>query len=175
VGALSVTAILSGAFALNPVAANAAAIVVCSIINFLASEALVFKTIKTSTTAAMAVLSFGVPLGAASSADANVGLAELTAATIAANAIRAPADDDTDVRCGDAFFVLDVSGCTYLVEASSGQIPMVRGLIRARRETVGPDGRIHTDRRRSFPTSRWTTCCGISQLGWRESDCSTTC
>ncbi len=45
-GNLAIVAVLGGTFAIDPVAANAVAIVVCSMINFAASEALVFKTYK---------------------------------------------------------------------------------------------------------------------------------
>ena len=149
VGNLSVTAILTGAFALNPVAANAVAIVACSIINFLASEALVFKAIRTSTAAAMAVLSLGASLGAASSADASVALAELTARTIAAWQQYERQVDDRYGRpaAADAFFAFDAFKLApgWRKRVLAGQIPMVRVESPApggSRPSV-PDGRIH--------------------------------
>lgn len=152
VGNLSVTAILAGAFAMNPVAANAVAIIVCSIINFLASEALVFnvfKAIKTSTTAAMAVMSLGVSLGAASSADASIALAELTARTIAAWQQYERQVDERYERpaAADAFFALDSFKLApgWRQRVLAGQVPMVRvdsSAPGAAKPSV-PDGRIH--------------------------------
>ena len=149
VGNLSVTAILAGAFAMHPVAANAVAIVVCSITNFLASEALVFKAIKTSTTAAMAVMSLGVSLGAASSADAGIAVAELTARTIAAWQQYERQVDERYERpaAADAFFALDAFKLApgWRQRVLAGQVPMVRvdsSAPGAAKPSV-PDGRIH--------------------------------
>jgi putative flippase GtrA len=149
VGNLSVTAVLVGAVAMNPVAANAVAIIACSIINFLGSEALVFKAIRTSTAAAMAVMSLGVSLGAASNADANVGLAELTARTIAAWQQYERQVDDRYGRppAVDAFFALDAYKLSpgWRQRVLAGQIPIVSvdsSAPGAAKPPV-PDGRIH--------------------------------
>jgi len=148
-GNLGVTAILTGAVAMNPVAANTVAIVVCSIINFMASEALVFKAIRTSTAVAMAVLSLGVSLGAAPRADASVALAELTARTIAAWQQYERQVDDRYGRAPapDAFFALDAFKLSpgWRTRVLGGQIPMVRvdSFAPGAATPSIPDGRIH--------------------------------
>ena len=66
-GNLGIVAVLSGRFAIDPVAANAVAIAACSMINFVASEALVFKTYKRLTaTTVTAIMGLAVSLGAPS-------------------------------------------------------------------------------------------------------------
>jgi len=143
VGNLAVMAVLGGAFKMDPVAANAVAIVVCAMLNFLASEALVFKT---TTVAAIVILSL---LGAPSAARAEVGLAELRAATIAA---WQQYERQVDERYGrstdaDAFFAHDAFKLApgWRTRVLAGQVSMVRVASYApgAAEPSVPDGRIH--------------------------------
>jgi hypothetical protein len=146
-GNLAIMAVLAGTFAMEPVAANAVAIAVCSIVNFLASEALVFKTTKA---AGMAVLlSLGVSLGAASTAHADVAAAELRAATIAAWQQYERQVDDRYGRptAADAFFVLDAFKLApgWRTRVLGGQVSMARvsSFAPGAAEPSVPDGRIH--------------------------------
>ena len=142
-GNLTVMAVLRGSLGMDPLAANLIAIAVCSILNFVASEALVFKT---TTVGAAAIL---IALGTPSPAHADVGLAELTAATIAA---WQQYERQVDERYGrptpaDAFFVLDAFKLApgWRQRVLAGQIPMVRvdsSAPGAAKPSV-PDGRIH--------------------------------
>ena len=145
-GNLAIMAVLSGTFAMEPVAANAVAIVVCSMLNFLASEALVFKAMKAATMAV--VVSFAISLGA-STAHADVGTAELRAATIAAWQQYERQVDDRYARpaAGDTFFVHDAFKLApgWRTRVAGGQISMVRvsSFAPGAAEPSVPDGGIH--------------------------------
>jgi len=143
-GNLAVMAILAGAFAMDPVAANAVAIAACSTLNFLASEALVFK--KTTTVGAIVMLS---SLGTSSTAHADVAMAELSAATIAAWQQYERQVDDRYTRstAADVFFVHDAFKLApgWKTQVANGQVSMVRvaSFAPGAAEPSIPDGRIH--------------------------------
>ena len=146
-GNLAVTAALAGLLRVEPVAANAVAIAICSTMNFMASEALVFKT---STVAGLAfILSFGAPSSARAEARADVGLAELTAATVAAWQQYERQVDERYSRppAADAFFVHDSFKLApgWRERVLGGQVSMVRVASYApgAAEPSVPDGRIH--------------------------------
>jgi putative flippase GtrA len=142
-GNLAVMAILCGTFAMDPVAANLVAIATCSMLNFVASEAIVFKT----TTVATIVLLGS--LGAPPSARAADMLAELTAATIAAWQQYERQVDDRYARpvAADSFFVHDAFKLApgWRAQINGGQVSMVRVASYApgAAEPSVPDGRIH--------------------------------
>ena len=83
-GNLAIMTVLCGTLRIDPVAANVVAIGVCSMLNFVASEVLVFK----STTVAVAgmLVMFGMvgPLAPSTAYAAEIATAELSAAAIAA-------------------------------------------------------------------------------------------
>lgn len=150
VGNLGIVAILSGRFAIDPVAANAAAIVLCSIINFMASEALVFKVSRRLTaTTVTAIVVLAGSFGAPSRAHADVGVAELTAAAVAAwQEYERQVDARYDRPAApDAFFVHDAFKLAPGWRASirGGRVSMVRipSFAPGAAEPSVPDGRIH--------------------------------
>ncbi len=142
-GNLSVMAVLCGALGMDPVAANVAAIATCSMLNFFASEVIVFKT---TTVAAIALLG---SLGAPSSARAADVLADLTAATIAAWQQYERQVDERYERstAADTFFVHDAFKLApgWRAEVTGGQVSMVRvaSFAPGAAEPSIPDGRIH--------------------------------
>jgi putative flippase GtrA len=142
-GNLAVMAMLCGTFGMDPVAANVVAIAACSMLNFAASEALVFKT---TTVAAMALLG---SLAAPSSARAADVLAELTAATIAAWQQYERHVDERYERqaAAEGFFVHDAFKLTpgWRAQVTGGQVSMVRvaSFAPGAAEPSVPDGRIH--------------------------------
>jgi putative flippase GtrA len=142
-GNLAIMAVLCGTLRMDPVAANVMAIAACSILNFAASEALVFKT---TTVAAMVILG---SLGAPPSARAADVLAELSAATIAAWQQYERQVDDRYARppAADAFFVHDTYKLApgWRPQVSGGQVSMVRvpSFAPGAAEPSVPDGRIH--------------------------------
>jgi putative flippase GtrA len=149
-GNLGIVAVLSARFAMDPVAANAVAIAVCSMVNFVASEALVFKTRKrlTATTVA-AIVAFSLSLGTPSRAHADVGVAELTAAAIAAWQQYERQVDARYERPGavDTFFVHDTFKLApgWRATVRAGQVSMARvpSFAPGVAEPTVPDGRIH--------------------------------
>lgn len=149
-GNLAVMAALGGTFGMDPVAANAVAIALCSMLNFLASEALVFNVSKTTAVAAIVgIVSLGGSLGAPSSARAADVLAELSAATIAAWQQYERQVDDRYARstAADAFFVHDAFKLApgWKTQVANGQVSMVRvaSFAPGAAEPSIPDGRIH--------------------------------
>ena len=142
-GNLAIMAVLCGTVGMDPVAANIVAIAACSMLNFAASEALVFKT---TTVGAIALLG---SLAAPSHARAADMLAELTAATISAWQQYERQVDSRYERqaAADGFFVHDAfklaPGWRTLV--TGGQVSMVRVASAApgAAEPAVPDGRIH--------------------------------
>jgi putative flippase GtrA len=80
VGNLGVMTILAGTLAMDPIAANIVAIATCSVVNFLASEVLVFRT----TPVVVALLSVTGVVGLPSTSRAADFMAELTSAAVAA-------------------------------------------------------------------------------------------
>ncbi len=142
-GNLAVMAVLSGTLGMDPVAANVAAIATCSMLNFVASEVIVFKT---TTVAAIVLLG---SLGAPSSARAADVLADLTAATIAAWQQYERQVDERYERSTAAasFFVHDAFKLApgWRTQVAGGQVSMVRVASYApgAAEPSIPDGRIH--------------------------------
>jgi putative flippase GtrA len=158
-GNLAIMAVLSGTLAMEPVAANAVAIAVCSTLNFLASEALVFKTTKITVMPDRVSLgvarivslgvSLGLSLGAPSTARADVETAELQAKTIAAWQQYERQVDDRYGRPAPAgtFFVHDAFklGPGWRARVTGGQLSMVRvpSFAPGGAEPSVPDGVIH--------------------------------
>jgi putative flippase GtrA len=146
-GNLAIMAVLSGTFAMEPVAANAVAIAVCSTLNFLASEALVFKATRGSVMPV--VVALGLSLCAPSTAHADVATAELKAATIAAWQQYERQVDDRYARpaAAETFFVQDAFklGAGWRARVTGGQVSMVRVPSFAPGAAVPsvPDGGIH--------------------------------
>ena len=136
-------AVLAGAAALDPVVANLAAIAICSTFNFVASEALVFRAAG----AAGVAVALAVAPAAAQAED--IGLAELSPATIAAWQQYEKQVDDRYRRSstGTTFFVQDAFGLAsgWRNQIASGQVSMVRvpSFAPGAAEPDVPDGRIH--------------------------------
>lgn len=145
-GNLAVMRVLTGMAHVDPVAANAAAVVVCSIVNFIASDVVVFKA--AAATLALAILP--VRLDARAAEGDGVFVAAPRAETLAAWA-------EYDRRVNERYERLPASGGRFFVQdaldgqagwrttALSGQVPMAEltrpgpGLA----EIDVPGGRIH--------------------------------
>jgi putative flippase GtrA len=144
VGNLAVMAVLAGAAALEPVIANAIAIAICSTLNFFASEALVFRTAGAVT---VVLVLAGAPSTAAAADD--VGLAELSPATIAAWQQYEKQVDDRYARSagGNIFFAQDAFGLAsgWRNDVVAGRVSMVRvpSFTPGAAAPDVPDGRIH--------------------------------
>src|SRR5262245_54389959 len=82
VGNLGVMTIIAGTLAMDPIAANIVAIATCSVVNFLASEVLVFRT--SPVLAVILSAAAGVVAFPATSRASDSYSAELTAAAVAA-------------------------------------------------------------------------------------------
>ena len=141
VGNLAIARVMTGELHADPLASNIAAIIVCSIVNFAASELLVFRRVG----AAVLVLL------AASSASAATGpeWAELRAPTVQAWAAyerQVDARLQTSSAASSPFFALDAHGIKdWRAAAMAGGVAMYR-LERAQPggPTVSvPDGKIH--------------------------------
>ncbi len=144
-GNLAIMRLLTGTLHVDPVAANAVAVIVCSVVNFLASDVIVFRTAA----AALALVVAPVPLAAHVPAD-GMFVSAPGPATLAAW-------DEYDRRVNEryerltgssgSFFVHDAFGTPgrWRAEALSGQVPMLEiarpgpGLP----EIDVPGGRIH--------------------------------
>jgi putative flippase GtrA len=128
VGNVALMALLAGRLHVDPLVANLIAIVTCSIVNFAASERLVFR----SSAAAVALVLLG---GLATPAHAGPGPATV-------NAWRAY-ESTVDARYASAspsgvFFALDARGGDWRAAARRGEVPTLRV------EAPGaPGGRIH--------------------------------
>jgi putative flippase GtrA len=145
VGNVAAMAVLTGGFGMDPLPANFIAVVACSALNFMASEALVFRTTPVVIIAAAAVGSLGI--AATASAGATI---ELSPSTLAA---WQKYEREVDARYarlatgGNAFFVEDEfkrpEGWREQVRA--GQISMLRMDTVAPGAAVPsiPDGRVH--------------------------------
>jgi putative flippase GtrA len=144
VGNLAVMAVLGGGFGMDPVPANLIAVVACSALNFLASEALVFRTAPVVIIAALGSLAVPATAGAA---DATT---ELSASTLAA---WQKYEREVDARYarlptkGDGFFVEDEFKRPpgWREQVLAGQVSMVRIDTAApgAAESSIPDGRVH--------------------------------
>jgi putative flippase GtrA len=143
-GNLALVALLSGAFRVEPVSANLLAIVSCSVVNFVASEALVFKTVLIATLLLIAPLS-------ARAADL---AAELTAATVAAwqqyeqqvdERYERTAPETEPYFAQDSFKDAAPAKSAWRQQVINGQVSMVRvpSAAPGRPEPSIPDGRVH--------------------------------
>jgi putative flippase GtrA len=127
VGNLAIMRVLCGTLRVDPVIANLAAIITCSLVNFAASDALVFRT-------AAVVFLVGIPsapsLEARGSAVPDPGGVTLQSGTLAAwNAYERTVDDRYHVAGDPArpFFALDAFGTLprWRTAALSGEVAMV--------------------------------------------------
>lgn len=134
-GNLLVMRLLAGRAGLDPVAANIVAILVCSAVNFAASELIVFKAAVTTV----------LLLGAATSASAAEPFATLKPATLAAWQAY---EKQLDARYGGSspFFAMDTfGGNAWRDAARRGEVPMLR-IDKADPRGAAPDiedGKIH--------------------------------
>jgi putative flippase GtrA len=148
VGNLALMALLTGALSVDPVPANAIAIVACSVINFIASEALVFRTASVIVVALVGTFSAPISVRAADMA------AELTAATVAAwQQYERQVDEryDRAPATGEPFFAQDAfKDATpptpgWRQQVLNGQVSMSR--VSSPSPGIGapsvPDGRVH--------------------------------
>jgi putative flippase GtrA len=151
VGNVSIVALLTP-LDIPPVTASAIAIAVCSLVNFMTSEMVVFKTARTATTAALVLLlvplAETVPLSAASATDMT---AELTPAAVNAwQRYEKQVDERYDRAAAagaDGYFAQDAFklGSSWRQQVLAGQVPM------AKLETATPgqaafdipDGKVH--------------------------------
>ena len=144
----ALVALLTGAAGMPVVGANLVAIASCSMLNFFASDLLVFKPAKIVAIGLVASLLFPVSARAAADTPADVAIAELTAATIAAWQQYERQVDTRYARAApDGFFVFDAYKFApdWRKQAMAGQIPMVRvpSFAPGAAEPSPPDGRIH--------------------------------
>jgi putative flippase GtrA len=127
VGNLGVMTILAGTLRIDPIAANVAAIATCSVVNFLASEVLVFRTAPVI--AAALTVSTGVLAVPSSSAAADY-MAELTSAAIAAwQQYERQVDDryNSAAPTGEPYFAQDAfKKAGWRQEVIGGQVSMLR-------------------------------------------------
>ena len=142
-GNLAVTAVLAGAMALDPIEANVIAIAICSTLNFFGSEGLVFRTAGT------AIVLVVLCSGPANASGPDVGVAELSPATIAAWQQYERQVDDRYTRstAGNTFFALDAFKLApgWPAQVTAGQVSMARvpSFVPGAAEPDVPDGRIH--------------------------------
>ena len=146
VGNLGLMAVLTGAAGVHPVPANAVAIAACSVVNFVASEALVFRT---APLVALVVLGASSTPVSARTADF---AAELTAATVAAwQQYERQVDEryDRAPAAGEPFFAQDAfkdpAQEGWRKRVLDGQVSMVRlpGPSPGANAPAVPDGRVH--------------------------------
>jgi putative flippase GtrA len=146
-GNVGLTAVLSGGLRMDPVHANIAAILACSVLNFVASEVLVFRT---SVVALAAVGTFSLPVGTYA-ADLE---AELTAAPVAGwQQYERQVDEryDRAAAASDPYFAQDAykenarTQPGWRERVMSGQISMVRiaSASPGAAESSIPDARVH--------------------------------
>ena len=151
IGNLTIMAILTPA-RIDPVAANAIAIAVCSMINFFASEALVFKAARVATVMALAVLTpFAAPTPMTAASATEMAVAELTPATLAAweryeREVDARYERATSAS-NDGYFAQDAfkTSSSWRQQAIAGQVAMARveSPSPGKGEVAIPDGKVH--------------------------------
>jgi hypothetical protein len=145
-GNLAIMTVLCGTLRIDPVAANVVAIGVCSMLNFAASEVLVFKTTSVAVTGMLVVVGSLAPSTARA---ADMATAELSAATIAAWEQYSRQVDDRYGRAAasEPFFAHDAFKLApgWRAQAMNGQLSMVRieSSAPGAPEPSVPDGRIH--------------------------------
>ena len=151
IGNLTTMAILAPV-RIDPIAANAIAIAVCSLINFAASEALVFKAARVAALMALAVLiPFTAPAPVVAASATDMAVAELTPATIAAWERYEREVDDRYERAASAgntgYFAQDTfkTSSAWRQQAIAGQVSMARieSASPGKGEVAIPDGKVH--------------------------------
>jgi hypothetical protein len=135
-----------------PVTASAIAIAVCSLVNFMMSEMVVFKTARTAAGTAVMLLALPlsqtVPVSAAGATDMT---AELTPATVTAwQRYEKQVDDRYDRAASagaDGYFAQDAFklGSTWRKQVLAGQVPMAKlEAPTPGQSTIDiPDGKVH--------------------------------
>jgi putative flippase GtrA len=145
-GNLAIMTALCSTLRIDPVAANVVAISVCSMLNFVASEVLVFRT---TTVAIVGLLMVVGALTPSTATAADMATAELSAAAIAAWQQYSRQVDDRYGRAAasEPFFVHDTFRLApgWRAQVMNGQVSMVRIASFAPEgpEPSVPDGRIH--------------------------------
>ena len=145
-GNIAIMTVLCGTLRIDPVAANVVAIGVCSMLNFVASEVLVFKTTSVAVTGMLVIVGSLAP-STASAAD--MATTELSAAAIAAWEQYSGQVDDRYGRAAasEPFFVHDAFKLApgWRAQVMNGQVSMVRipSFAPGAPEPSVPDGRVH--------------------------------
>ena len=145
-GNLAIMTVLCGTLRIDPVAANVVAIGVCSMLNFVASEVLVFKTTSVAVTGMLVIVGSLAPSTARA---ADMATTELSAAAIAAWEQYSRQVDDRYGRAAasEPFFVHDAFKLApgWRAQVMNGQVSMVRiaSFAPGAPEPSVPDGRIH--------------------------------
>ena len=145
-GNLGIMTDLCGTLRIDPGAANVVAIGVCSMLNFVASEVLVFKTTSVAVTGRLVIVGSLAPSTARAT---EIATTELSAATIAAWEQYSRQVDDRYGRAAasEPFFVHDAFKLApgWRAEVMNGQVSMVRiaSFAPGAPEPSVPDGRIH--------------------------------
>jgi putative flippase GtrA len=145
-GNIAIMTVLCGTLRVDPVAANVVAIGVCSMLNFVASEVLVFKTTSVAVTGMLVIVGSLAP-STASAAD--MATTELSAAAIAAWEQYSRQVDDRYERAAarEPFFVHDAFKLApgWRAQVMNGQVSMVRipSFAPGAPEPSVPDGRVH--------------------------------
>jgi putative flippase GtrA len=158
-GNLAIMTVLCGTLRIDAVAANVVAIGVCSMLNFVASEVLVFKAATVAVTGLLVfagsiagpsrVRAAEMPGVAITASMSTVATAELSAAAIAAwqQYIRHVDDRYAQAATSEPFFVHDVFKLApeWRADVTNGQVSMVRmaSFAPGAPEPSVPDGRIH--------------------------------
>ena len=145
-GNIAIMTVLCGTLRIDPVAANVVAIGVCSMLNFVASEVLVFKTTSVAVTGMLVMVGSLAPSTARA---ADMATTELSAAAIAAWEQYSRQVDDRYGRAAasEPFFVHDAFRLApgWRAQVMNGQVSMVRipSFAPGAPEPSVPDGRIH--------------------------------
>ena len=145
-GNLAIMTVLCGTLRIDPVAANVVAIGVCSMLNFVASEVLVFKTSSVAITGMLVLVG---SLASSAARAAEMTTTELSAATIAAWQQYHRQVDDRYGRAAasEPFFVHDAFKLApgWRAQVMNGQVSMIRiaSFAPGAPEPSVPDGRIH--------------------------------
>jgi putative flippase GtrA len=145
-GNIAIMTILCGTLRIDPVAANVVAIGVCSMLNFVASEVLVFKTTSVAATGMLVIVG---SLTSSTAYAAEIVTAELSPAAIAAWEQYSRQVDDRYGRAAasEPFFVLDAFKLApgWRAQVMNGQVSMVRipSFAPGAPEPSVPDGRVH--------------------------------
>ena len=150
VGNLIITALLTTGLGVDPVPANLIAVLACSLVNFVGSNALVFAEARRARQACAALVAAGLlAYPASSSLSAATMLPDLKAETLAAwSAYEQRVDARYARETGpDRFFAEDQQGESqgWRQSAREGRIPVIRlhSASPGEPEPTVPDGRIH--------------------------------